>query len=250
MMNTIIPKICDGVNFLFHNPSQFYHKNGERHVSFDGIDPYAMDDGKCFVTVQHNVFLAGDLAYLAVIMGKEGNEKDWCYICDLCKIEWASFNHTPGNHWTVDSIKTKHALNVQNDSKGTDRTGVKCNPYFDIPVENVLFSVLHALIGIGNNILVYLIDSIEENIDNLPQEEIGLQNEIHLIELNLDRARNQRNAWDAHHDKGKMRSKIKALKGRLKKKLEHSGLSLIQVQELTENIECIQPQIDLLDAGC
>lgn len=97
-------------------------------------------------------------------------------------------------------------------------------------------------------ILVYLIDSIEESIENLPQEEIGLQNEIHLIELNLDHARNQRKAWDAHDDKGKMRSKLKALKGRLKKKLERSGLSLIQVQELTENIERIQPQIDLLDA--
>ena len=213
LSNTIFSHVCERVNFLYHNPSYFFCKDGEWCLSFEeDVDPYAMamDEGKVVVTVQQNVFIAGDLAYLAVVMGKEGYEKDWCCLCDVYNTDWVDFGHDLGNMWTVESLKAQHSLNVEKNLKGKAKKGVKCNPYFDIPVENVIFSVLHALMGIGNALLAYLIDTVELNIECLLQEEIGLFNDIKLMELNLQEARDQRDDWDRLEEKGKRRLKLKA----------------------------------------
>lgn len=46
-------------------------------------------------------FVAGDLAFYAMVLGKENSSDKWCHLCDLHAKEWVDENHTPGTPWTV-----------------------------------------------------------------------------------------------------------------------------------------------------
>ena len=51
-------------------------------------------------------------------------------------------------------------------------------PYFDIPVDRYIWSILHTLIVIGNAILKHLINIIQSKIQTLSVREIRLRREV------------------------------------------------------------------------
>ena len=57
--------------------------------------------------------------------------------------------------------------------------------FFDsVSIENYIFSLLHAEIGVGNKILVSYFDWINERIEHIDDEELELTND--LIDLKID----------------------------------------------------------------
>jgi hypothetical protein len=58
--------------------------------------------------------------------------------------------------------------NIDNNLKGTSKRGVKECPYFDIPIEQAVWPLLHALIGIGNQLLQLIVDLGETEMQCLP----------------------------------------------------------------------------------
>ena len=71
------------------------------------------------VTIIPQTYLSGDLAYLCMIVDKEGYEGDWCYLCDLFKAMWRDVEHTKGNLWSTDTLITRHEANIERKAKGT-----------------------------------------------------------------------------------------------------------------------------------
>ena len=93
----------------------------------------------------------------------------------------------PVELWTLQAIKKQH-----DDNKGTPKTkglvtkGVQEYPHFDIPVENYIWSILHTLIGIGNNIFTFLTRYTDNHIQLLPACQIWLKEEIKELSEKID----------------------------------------------------------------
>mmetsp|Transcript_16263 Transcript_16263/g.23224 ORF Transcript_16263/g.23224 Transcript_16263/m.23224 type:complete len:125 (+) Transcript_16263:1330-1704(+) len=49
-------------------------------------------------------FIAGDLAFFAVILGKENMLGSWCNWCKLSQKGWSKFGHEKGELWSIEKI--------------------------------------------------------------------------------------------------------------------------------------------------
>lgn len=131
LRTTLIPKLAAGVNRLA-NEHLIFKKDDEDKwcVTLGAADPDS---------IKPESFVAGDLAYLACLLGKDGFEGDWCNWCKSYNTTW----HDPNcrcDPWTIDGLKDQATANKTESLKGTRRMGVKnLPPFFDIPVENIIF---------------------------------------------------------------------------------------------------------------
>ena len=102
------------------------------------------------------ILMCGDLAFFSAILGKVNMAGKWCIWCQLGPKEWRESNHNPGEKWTIAQMKQ---LRLQIESGGivdnpANRKGVVEEPLIDaIPIDNIIFSLLHAEIGVGNKLL-------------------------------------------------------------------------------------------------
>ena len=69
---------------------------------------------------------------------------------------------------------------------GTERKGVREPPYFEIPVWHYIWPLLCMLIAIGNNILQYLVDFTDTEIEHIPAPELRLHAKIKELEVKLE----------------------------------------------------------------
>ena len=121
-------------------------------------------------------FLAGDLAFLAVIMGKENFSSSWCNWCKLSKVEWQ--NTCPLSNdmlWDINEIKLQADCNVENGFRDAQMKGVGSLPMSSIPFSRIIFSGLHAAIGIGNRIVHHLEEFIDVDVEDISHEEFQLR---------------------------------------------------------------------------
>ena len=150
--------------------------------------------------LRQEVFLTGDLAFLATIIGKENFDSFWCCFCDLMKDAWQNSDDCVGIDWTLERIAEQLELNETQQNKGVDQRGVREEPFFNIDVDHIIFPVLHALIGIGNKVMSYFIDECECHIEALPEAQTILRDEIKMMDENVEIARADRKQWDASQD--------------------------------------------------
>jgi hypothetical protein len=66
------------------------------------------DDDQSLLTIITNlpirVFVTGDLAYFAAILGKVNMAGDWCTWCRLSAKEWSPTDHDKGELWTLEAM--------------------------------------------------------------------------------------------------------------------------------------------------
>ena len=120
--STILPKIVSGVNRLADCSIKLTEHNGLWCATLE--DPRASTEAGS-VTIIPQTYLSGDLAYLCMIVGKEGYEGDWCYLCDLFKVMWRDVEHMKGKLWTTDTLIARHESNIEQKAKGTSKSGVR-----------------------------------------------------------------------------------------------------------------------------
>lgn len=82
--------------------------------------------------------------------------------------------------------------------KGADRKGVTELPYFKVPIERVVWPLLHALIGVGNNLLQFMVDYGEQEIQCLPRAEIALLQQVRDDESELEVNEEMKAHFDEH----------------------------------------------------
>jgi len=54
------------------------------------------------------LFVTGDLAFIAMTLGKENSAGQHCFICDAKKADWQSPDHQSGKHWTLEDRCAKN----------------------------------------------------------------------------------------------------------------------------------------------
>ena len=104
-------------------------------------------------------------------------ESKWCTWCDLGCNQFSQADDDRKDYtlWTLDLIRSKKDLingNDQSVKDATEKKGVVSEIIFDaIQVSNFIFPVLHAEIGIGNNLLEYFFKLVDYRVENVTAEE-------------------------------------------------------------------------------
>jgi hypothetical protein len=74
---------------------------------------FANKDEKCEdannTKVPIRFFIAGDMAFYAVCLGKN-SATHWCHLCQLASKVWQQLNHKLGELWTVEIFQQPHKL--------------------------------------------------------------------------------------------------------------------------------------------
>jgi hypothetical protein len=105
-----------------------------------------------------NLFMAGNILFYNMVIGKEGMSGWWCSQCKLSKTTWHHAGHGRGEPWTIESL-TEHARKIDNNEINTKDVqaicgGVRGKPLSDaIPLSHFITPILHMTIGKGNNVL-------------------------------------------------------------------------------------------------
>jgi hypothetical protein len=63
------------------------------------------EDTLVLLNVPIPVFITGDLAFSATVVGKEGMDKAHCHWCKLPSAQWQTYGHAPGPKWTLEELK-------------------------------------------------------------------------------------------------------------------------------------------------
>jgi hypothetical protein len=105
-----------------------------------------------------NHFIAGDILFYNMVIGKIGMSGWWCSQCKLFKTAWQHAGHERGEPWTIESLK-EHARKIEVNEINTKDVqavcGVRGKPIFDaIPLSHFITApILHMTISKGNNVL-------------------------------------------------------------------------------------------------
>ena len=192
-------------------------------------------------TIKPTSLLAGDLAFLAVMMGKEGFSSAWCNWCKLPKSAWQCADCKP-DLWTIDEIRQQVDLIAASGWTDTRCLGVRRSPECEIAFSNILFSGLHAQMGIVQQILDRLDAFVDLRIENISHEEMQVRREKTNSAIDLERARAEKAIWMESHEGGKAlnkkRRRVKRLQLLMSQETNEGTLSLhaIEKEKLEEEV--------------
>jgi hypothetical protein len=154
-------------------------------------------------TIPVEIFMAGDILFYAIALGKEGFATWWCNWCQLFKPEWQAVDHQVGIPWTMDALQ-KHATSIQNGSVNLKSVqamcGVKEQPLFDaIDTDHFIPPVLHLTIGKGNDVLENLTKELQAAAESFSPEYYNLEKDVTLALVNLETAKKELQQFNEGH---------------------------------------------------
>jgi hypothetical protein len=118
-----------------------------------------------------NVFMMGDLAFYADVLGKANSSS---YLCHLCQLSWAQWNECADKEvtkWTVDEFKK--ALHPKIETKADSIMGIKEAMHSkEILPQPFVCPPLHMEIGLANKVWDELCLQVDQERELLSDEEI------------------------------------------------------------------------------
>ncbi len=244
--NTCMPALMEGINIIEARTLVFSKctdnagkdlEDSKFILSLTATKDLTSSDvsNHCF-NIKPTSFLAGDLAYLAVIMGKENFSSKWCNWCNQSQAEWQSGSDIVSDDlWDIDTINQQVKENETKNLSGANMKGVRSSPLSIIPFSRCIFSGLHAGIGIGNRIIQYLETFIDIDVEQISHEEFQLRETRNTTEHEVHRLRKEKEVWSESPDGGKLLQKTRNRSKRLDIELKMiSDESLEHVCKLAE----------------
>ena len=131
---TILPMLTKDLKKISESKVTIQYESGNAGKIVCGLITKTSPNPNRARTVDHvTMYVTGDLAWLAAMLGKEEISSQWCHLCRLLKTQWAEEGHKLGEHWSF----AKLCEMVDTNLSGKNRMGVKTKPYWDIiPFEN------------------------------------------------------------------------------------------------------------------
>jgi hypothetical protein len=107
------------------------------------------------------------------MMGKDNFSSSWCNWCKYSKPEWQVDCDVNSNNmlWDINGINVKVDCNVAHGYSDARMQGVRSSPRSLIPFSRIIFSGLHAMIGIGNRLTNHLEEFIDVDVENILHKE-------------------------------------------------------------------------------
>jgi hypothetical protein len=186
------------------------------------------------------LFIAGDMKFEFTMAGRDGFSGSYCLWCKLSKAEW-SICHNLGNDeeggaWTIQDLFNVNAaaqLNYHDNNGDGTMTGVKEYPFWDfIPINRYLFPLLHDLLGLGNNIVDFIWNYIDERWETQSAEVKDSYDLCLVAEIGLNKARQDVQKW--HDTDGFTLEAMMVESKQLTQALLQRGLTVDEKKELGE----------------
>jgi hypothetical protein len=133
--------------------------------------------------------------------------------------------------WDIGPVNQQVAINNNNNHTNERMMGVRSSPLFSIPFHRILFSVLHAMIGIGGVFIKFLEALIECEIENVSHQEYQLRQLKSNSLIKIETLRAEKKVWTESADGGRLLEK----KRRRIKQLQH-GTTLSEAVEKEKEI--------------
>ena len=221
---TIMPVLTEGINKIHDSKIIFSSAtDDEEETSFSLSLGVKDGNDASTISIKQTCLHAGDLAYLAFIMGKANFSSTWCNWCKCDKDSWQKQCAVqPDMLWDVESIRQQAASNEKNGYTDTPKMmGVRRSPLTNIPFKNIIFAGLHAGIGIGNRIIAHLEAFIDIDIEHVTPEEFQLRETKASAEELVAELRAKKKLWTDSQTGGrqleKARNRIKRIDIELKR---------------------------------
>ena len=144
------------------------------------------------------ILMCGDLAFFAAVLGKVNMSGKWCVWCQLGPTEWGVSGHNNGEEWTIEKMNDLRCQIVRNevvDTPGNKKSIVEKILIDAIPVDHIIFSLLHAKIGVGNKVLDSFLEWVDYRVETLSQQEIEARDAYQLALIDQKEAVSNRDSW-------------------------------------------------------
>ena len=117
---------------------------------------------KKVIQIKTRLLISVDLAFFATVVGKVNMSGCLCHWCNLSPKEWSDKSHIKSD--VMDNRFIKKIFNDKENNESMtyyEKKGSVKKLLFDsVPIENYIFSLLHAEIGVGNKIVYTYFDWI------------------------------------------------------------------------------------------
>jgi hypothetical protein len=112
--HTCMPEMIKGVNLIerlhvFFLLEPIGNNQTKMILSLSDATDGESDDGTIYHTIKPVTYIAGDLAFLAYLMGKDNFSSTWCNWCKIPSLAWK----TPLNTYIDDLLWSVECLNKQ-----------------------------------------------------------------------------------------------------------------------------------------
>ena len=140
--------------------------------------------------------MVGDLAFYAMVLGRESSSPHNCYLCRLSKIQFAKCLEA-GELWTYAVMDELVRSKIK---KGKPIEGCKEKTWWQcIPLNHLLVPLLHCLTGIGDDVYNNFLDIIKE---------VAVHHKVRGCEEAIELGFIRREIWSVS-EKRKSRSSLK-----------------------------------------
>jgi hypothetical protein len=189
---TILPKLTTGLNDVTTQPLHIYLADNKKlsalfdyiiqeDVDFDAPPPAITAIQEDLNTLMVKVYLTGDLAFQAMVLGRERMSGQHCMLCKLSRKEFIEYKDKDKNGipWMTHDLVEIGMKVCTPEQGGHPISGIKKPPWWPfINMEHVMVPLLHCLIGTGNNVLYRFCDKVNEYIEKLSPAEIKLMHAL------------------------------------------------------------------------
>jgi hypothetical protein len=256
LFKTVLNPMIEGMNTVGKGKLIFnetLHEDDKKVVTEYTVDLVeAVDEEQSSgIVINPTSFLTRDLAFLAVVLGKENFAGWWCCFCKGYQPDWQK-KGAKFDLWSMKELVQQALRNEEEELGGADRMGVKLATQLDDSVL-VVFPGLHALLGIGNQLINFLCDRVDKDIEPIEADELLLRESVPKTEVLILEETVVRDIWIESIDGGMMltelEEKFKVLKKELaKKSVKKNKLPVEAVAEKTKEKEDIGDRIKAMKA--
>ena len=205
------------------------------------------ESDKIYHAIKPVTYIAGDLSFLSYLMGKDNFSSTWCNWCRIPSSVWKTPPSTPNVDdllWSVERVNEQVSTNKINGYSDERRMGVHNSPKFMIPFARILFSGLHASIGIGG----IFIHKLEEFID-VDVEHLQIRETKSSASIQIDLLRDDKNHWNDSVSGGRLLSNKRARSKKLVRELCQDDNSEEDSTALREEQKILVIEILTLEAA-
>ena len=199
MEKSIFPRLSDSVHIIStQSLILFSDEKNSMNCSFLPPPPSPLTQNK--VSIQVSIYITGDLAFQANILGREAMSGQHCM---MCKLVVKSSTNTDSLPWTFPDL-----VQIGEDLCTGGVMGVKQKPWWPfLKFEHlVMVPLLHCMIGVGNNLLNKFCDGVNKFIENKSIRQITIQRALTNYDLIVLETVKRRDDFDLSLEGKKLKS--------------------------------------------
>ena len=229
----------------------------DARVTFGGIEEGDfLSNHFLFQEIPIELWVAGDLKWIAAAYGKENSSGHWCPWCLQSPKEWSGAQREDGDHnnytagtenassryWSLELLQ-EFAEGVENGTlkSSSQRRGVVSRPVIDyVGPDKIAFPILHATLGFGNDWLKSFIKEMQAISEAYTEEYLAAEEAMAVAAVALENSVRRLREYKAQTREFVMESR-KALRRR-----GANALADVQKQALTADLDRINSEISRL----